>query len=318
MFLRRLFSLSVLILFSLLIVSPTFIKADNQNETYQQYLARMKKEIQSYVVQIIVTAPVREGRDASVSASGVAIFKTDGQIDDFSGEVIKYNTFYILTNPHIVSWARKEGELARYQEDNVRIYILGKKNTRAPAQIVAWEWGTETMLLRADIPVKELDNFNIQVAKIAVALPLSLYDAKYVDKEADDVFLCGYPDVLPVVNSGNISQYFYNFVFNYYTDLAKVAAINAAGLNGEGQSGGGIFNQNRELVGIVFGSKYSSSNLIYAVPIDAIVERFLKQLPELQGLTLPKFELEKEIKNKPSFLGRPKKETITAANHLNN
>ena len=311
MFLKRLFNLSVLILFGLLIVSPTFIKADNQNETYQQYLARTRKEIQLCVVQILVAAPLREGRDALVSASGVAIFKTEGEVDDFSGEVIKYNTFYILTNPHIVSWARKEGELTRYQEDNVRIYILGKKNTRAQAQIVAWEWGTEAMLLRVDIPVKELDNFNIQVAKIASILPLSLYDAEYVDKEPDDVFLCGYPDALPVVNPGNISQYFYNFAFNYYTDLAKVAAINAVGLNGEGQSGGGVFNQNKELVGIVFGSKYSPSNLIYAVPIDAIVERFLKQLPELQGFTLPKFDLEKEIKNKPIFLGRPK-------NKLNN
>jgi len=317
LFLKRLLNLSVLMLFSLLIVSPTFIKADNQNETYQQHLARMRKEIQPYVVQILVAAPLREGRDASASASGVAIFKTEGQVDDFSGEFIKYNTFYILTSPHIVAWARKEGELTRYQEDNVRIYILGKK-TRAQAQIVAWEWGTEIMLLKVDIPVKELDNFNIDVAKLASTLPLSLYDSKYADKESDDVFLCGYPDTLPVVNSGNISKYLYNFSFNYYTDLAKVAVINAAGLNGEGQSGGGVFNQNKELVGIVFGSKYSPSNLIYAVPIDAIVERFLKQLPELKGLTLPKFELEKEIKNSPIFLGRPKKGTITAANNFNN
>ena len=293
MFLKRLFNLSALILFGLSIISPTFIKADDQNETYQQYLGRMKKETPSCVVEIVVTAPLREGRIASVSASGVAIFKTG-------------DTFLILTNPHIVSWTRKEGELTRYQEDRVKIYILGRDNARAQAQIVAWEWGTEIMSLKVDIPAQDLDKFNIQVAEIAKALPLSLYDSKYLGIEPDEVFLCGYPDAIPVVNPGNISQYLYNFNFNYYTDLVKVAAINATGFNGPGQSGGGVFNQDKELVGIVFGSKYSPSNLVYAVPIDVIVERFLKQLPELAGLTLPKFELEKEIKHKPIFLGRPK------------
>ena len=314
MFSKRLLNLSVLILFSLLIVSPAFIRAENQAqpETYQQYLARIKKELQPYVVQILVVAPLREGRDAMVSASGVAIFKTEGQTDGFGGEIIKYSTFYILTNPHVAAWAQKEGELIRYKEDKVRIYILGNNDSRAQvqAQIIAWEWSGEIMLLRVDIPIKELNNFNIQVAKIADKLPLSLYDSKYVNLEPDDVILCGYPDALPVVNFGNISQYFCNFAFSR-SDLAKVAVINTSGFNGGGQSGGGVFNQNKELVAIVFGSKYSPSNLIYAVPIDVIVERFLKHLPELTGLILPKFELEQEIKYKPIFLGRPK-------NDLNN
>lgn len=288
-------------------LSGAIFAQNQQNETHRQYLARMAKEIQPYVVKIVIRAPVREGRQIPVTASGVAIFKEAGQEKDFSNRAVNYNSYYILTNPHVVSWAGKEGELKRYKEDRVKIYIAGKDRAMAEAEIVAWEWTCEIMLLKVKIYEDELSNYNIQVAKIAATLPTSLSDSRFSNKELEDVFVCGYPDGIPVVNLGYVSQYEFNFPFSY-SEITKVADVCIDRFNGRGESGGGVFNVNKELAGIVFaGRNNPESNLLFVSSIDAIVERFLKQLPELNGLNLPSFKLEEsiQIKNKPIYINRP-------------
>lgn len=301
---KRLTVFFILIIFSLIFINTELIAQNQKSETYEQYLARIRRELQPYVVDITIKTPVREGRILDSGASGVAVFEEKQQVEVIPGQIVKYNSYYILTNPHIVAMARKEGELKRYKEDRVRIYIVGRNNKLAEAQIVAWEWTDEVMLLQVNILEKELEDFNIQVVKIADKLPFSLYESKGGDKDPDTVYLCGYPMGLPVANSGYITRYLLNFDFSY-SNIVKVAAISVDGFNAQGQSGGGVFNQNKELVAIVFGSQYLESNLIYAVTIDAIVERFLKQLPELKKLALPNFNLEPQIKNRPIYLNRP-------------
>lgn len=316
---KNLAKLSFVLLISISLISPIFAQNQKQQtpEDYGKYLEQTRRDVQKFNIQVLVKTPQREGRDSTSYGSGFAVFEQKNQTEDANGKVIKYTTYYICTAAHVVG--DETWDLEDYQKHNVRIYILGKNNVMAPARIVAWEWGSESLLLRVDILESELDIFKIRVAKIADKLPVSLFDSKFNDENVDTLFLSGYPGTRPSANSGYVQMYYYNYNLNEYTSYAKVAVVDVEGVSGQGQSGGAVFNKNFEVVGMtVAGLSYLGSNLSIIVTIDVIVERFLKQLPELAGLTLPKFELEKEIKNKPIFLGRPKKETITAANHLNN
>lgn len=297
--------LFVTILISLFSANPIFVRADNQkNETHEQRLARIRKELQPFVVHFLVLTPKREGRDADGYASGVVIFKEEHKEKDIFGNVIKYNTYYVLVTPHMVS--DEEWDLKEYKKHNVRIFALGKNDKKAQAQIVAWEWNDASMIVQVDISENELEHFGFQVANIAKKMPVSLYDSKYSGENVPTVYLSGYPDNVPITNSGYIRQYFLEYKFNKYSQLVKMAFVDVEGFNGPGQSGAGVFNEDKELVGIVFGSPRAiGPNLSVIVPIDVIVERFLKQLLEFKDLNLPSFELEERIKNKPISISKP-------------
>lgn len=301
---RNSIKLILLISISVLLVGST-ISAQNQQGDNRD-LAKIRKEISPFVVQLIIKVPMREGRDAASSASGVAIYKTESEAQDAFGNIDKYATYYILSVIHIAG--EKENDLRDYQNNGTRIFVLGKK-TQAPVKIVAWEWGSEALLLSVDIAEKDLNDFKIEVAHFAKKLPVSLSESRYSgnpDDEPENIFLAGYPYVTPVVNTGYVSKYVCNFDFNDYTSLVKIAVVDVMGFEGQGQSGGGVFNQNKELIGLVFGGLYAAGgNLAYVIPIDIVMERFLKKLFEFSGLNLPNFILEDQIKNKPIFLGRP-------------
>jgi len=312
--------LFVVILMNLFVIIPIFAFTEDKPkdaENYEMHLAQMRKEIQSHIVYLMIITPKREGRDAKASASGVVIFRENHQAENFMGEVIEYNRYYILTNPHVVG--EKNGELKRYKEDNVRIYVLGKNDRiRAQAEIVAWQWNSAALLLKVDIPKSESEYFKFQAAKIADKLPISLYDSKYSDKNVNSVYLSGNPSGYPVINLGYVSTYITDFNFNSYMNFTKAVAISAQGWNGSGQSGAGVFNQNGELIAIIFGGPYSVSNLIYAVPIDIIVERFLKKLPEFKDINLPNFELNAYIKYRRIYIDRPVDSTANQDNQKEN
>lgn len=303
---RNLIKSVFLILISVLLVGSTISAQNQQGSSHEQYLAKIRKEILPFVVQLLIKTPMREGRDVVASASGVAIYKAENELQDAFGKIGKYTTYYILSVIHIAG--EKENDLRDYQKNGTRIFVLGKK-TQAPVKIVAWEWGSEALLLSVDIAEKDLNDFKIEVAHFAKELPMSLFESRYSgnpDDKPDNIFLAGYPYVTPIVNTGYVSNYVWNFDFNAYTSLAKIAVVDVMGFEGQGQSGGGVFNQNKELMGLVFGGLYAAGgNLAYIIPIDIVVERFLKKIPELSGLSLPNFILENQIKNKPIFFGRP-------------
>lgn len=314
-------------------MNPVFAQEDDQElakkyqELFKKYQELLKKfeayarmlsitnqgEIARTQVKIKVHVPMREGRDdPRGGGSGTVIFEEENRIEDINGKITKYKTYYILSTDHVV------GEinllLKKYEEAGVRIFIRGKKD-EVRAHIVAWEWGSTAILFRVDIPENELDNFNFKVAKIAEELPASVNDARYSDKEVDIIWLGGYPFGYPVVNPGYISTYLYDFNFASYTRLMKVAVVDVPGLSwrGSGQSGAGAFNQKGELVAIVIGrTLYQGASLTIVIPIDIIVERFLKELSksELRAMDLPSFELEERIKYRKVYLDRPENVTI--------
>lgn len=303
---RNLIKSVLLILISVLLVGSTISAQNQQSNNREQNLAKIRKEILPFVVQLMTKVPMREGRDVVSYASGVAIYKAESESQDAFGNISKYATYYILSVIHVVG--EKENDLRDYRGNGTRIFVLGKK-TQALAKIVAWEWGSEALLLSVDIAEEDLNDFKIEAAHFAKELPMSLSESRYSgnpNDEPETIFLAGYPYVTPVVNTGYVSNYVCNFDFNNYTSLAKVAVVDVMGFEGQGQSGGGVFNQNKELIGLVFGGLYAAGgNLAYIIPIDIVVERFLKKLFELSGLSLPNFILENQIENKPIFLGRP-------------
>ncbi len=303
---RNLMKYVLLILISVLLVGSTISAQNQQSDNREQNLAKIRKEILSFAVQLMIKVPMREGRDVVSYASGVAIYKTESESQDAFGNISKHATYYILSVIHVAG--EKENDLRDYQGNGTRIFVLGKK-TQAPAKIIAWEWGSEALLLSVDIAEEDLNDFKIEAAHFAKELPMSLSESRYSgnpNDEPETIFLTGYPYVTPVVNTGYVSSYVCNFDFNNYTSLAKIAVVDVMGFEGQGQSGGGVFNQNKELIGLVFGGLYAAGgNLAYIIPIDIVVDRFLKKLFELSGLSLPNFILENQIKNKPIFFGRP-------------
>ncbi len=311
--------LFVILISTSLIFATSSVFAQNQNsnpEDYEKYLEKMRKNVNELEVRLEVITPKGPGYDNMGSASGFAIFEQKNQVEDVNRRIINYTTFYIYSLIHIIS--DEDWDLVDYQKHRVAIYVLGKNNAKIPAQVVAWGWIVEGLLLRVDISEQELDNFKIQVAKIASKAPISLEDSKYSGEDVSTIYFGGYPEGIGVVNPGYFRRYVYNLNTRYNV-LAKVAFADIGGFSGPGQSGAAIFNRNLEVAGVCWGGPgYSGLNSAIVIPIDVIVEKFLKDLPELKGLKLPKFELEKLIKDKPVVICRPQNVTMSAKNNLNN
>lgn len=277
---------------SLLSVSPLFAEQNTQQsvQEYLQYPKQIAADIQKTQVEIEVVIPFRDGWDGSIGGSGTVIAKTDKA---------ENTVYFIHTNPHIVNDIEKV--LEEYKEARIRIYILGKDRSRdeIEAEIVAWNWRVESLLLRAEVPQAQLENFKFKVAKISERMPISSTEEKFSDNLlADFVYAGGYPGRELADSCGKVTQYVENELINtriYSFRLSKTMHVAFAGLVGPGQSGGGIFIANEktgkpEWVGTT--TLRSLEQLTIAIPVDVIVEEFLKQIPELKGLiNFPSFKL---------------------------
>lgn len=301
------FKRSIIALF-ILLFAASFIFAQSKQSAggeYEKHLEYMRKEVQKREVWFMIRTPKREGRDAISYSSGFAISEIDHEIKYANGNSVKYTKYLVLSNPHIVS--DEEWDLAEYEKHNVRIYVLGRKS-QALAQIIAWDWTEGVILFEVNIPKDQLDNFKIQVVEFSNELPVSLDDSKYLDKDASTIWLGGYPTRRPVAYPSYVISYFYNYEPNYYTYFTKVAEVDPGSLYGSGQSGAAVFNKDLQVVGIVWGIIYpygTSDSVGIIIPIDVVVERFLKNLSELKDVKLPDFNLEDWIKRKPVFISRP-------------
>lgn len=285
------FILLIFTIFTSFIFTDLVFAQNNQKLTEEQAIVKLQKA----QVNIEVVTPYREGFDASRWGSGTVIAKSEVKRGSGPGEDIIY---YICTDPHVVHTIEKLLEV--YKEARIRIYIRGKDNAQAEADIVAWNWGVSSLLLRAQIPEEQVGNFKFEIATIANELPISSLEVKFSDNLLlpDPVYLGGYPLIELADSRGKVSQYVYNEKFKtlegYSYNLIKTMHIACNGLVGSGQSGGGIFIINKktgepEWVGV---TTLGGGQLIIAVPVDVIVEEFLKQIPDLRELIkFPKFKL---------------------------
>jgi len=296
-----------IIVVSLVFIAPvvTVFADDDQNI---QNMNQIRQDVLKYALQFEIRTPKRSGRDSVGYFSGVAIFEYVSKLENSNEKIVNYISYFILSLPHGIS--DEEWDLQEYQKHNVRIYLLGKNDKKILAQVIAWEWDTPALLLQVDLPENELENFQIRVAKIASQLPVSTYESRYSDKAFDNVVFTGYPVGARkgelITNLGYFFDYYCNYHPRYYIFISKVATANIFGYSGGGQSGGPIFNLDKELVGLHWGGpQYSGSNFSIVVTVDVMVERFLKRLLELKGLNLPSFDLEEMVKDVPVNIIRP-------------
>lgn len=305
---------------SLISVSPVFAGEDNPQEfikEYEQYLRQTAADIQKTQVEIEIAIPKREGYDDFWYGSGTVIAKTTLKTENI--------VYFIHTCPHIVGDVEKLLEV--YKEARIRISIIGKKDNKAGAEIVAWNWATEGLLLRTVIFQEQLENFKFEVAKISNRLPVSSTEEKFSDNIlAEFVYAGGYPSLELADSWGKVAKYVNNDEMrprsysSYSFRLLKTMHIAFKGLVGSGQSGGGIFMVNDktrkpEWVGT---ASLGFGQLIIAVPVDVTVSRFLKEVPDLKGLIdFPKYEFEpwfEQAKSKTVIYGEVVKEKNKRSN----
>ncbi len=276
------------------------------NAQEQEKITEIKRNIHEREIKLMVKTPMREGHDRPSIGSGFAILEIEEELEIYTGKFVEYKTYYILTVPHLIG--EQNWDLESCKENNIRIFVYGQEEI-IKAQVIAWEWTTASMLLKVSIPESDWAKFPIKVVELAKDLPVAMYDSKYLNANVSTVYFGGYPNGVPVANRGYISKYYYNYRFNSYTRLIKAGRADVEGLSGAGQSGAAVFNTDLKAIGLVFGGpSFSGSNSAIIVPIDVIIERFLKQLPELYVLDFADFELDKSIKYSPVYINRPKKD----------
>lgn len=273
----------------ILFLSIGLLSASQQS--IQKDPEQIAADMQKTQVKVEVTVPLRDGWDSTIQGSGTVVAKTN-------------NVYLIHTNTHMLD--DLEITLIHYKEGRIRICILGKNGDEVRAEIVAWNWQVESLLLKAEVPPAQLENFKFEVAKASDRLPVSTEERKYSDNLiVDSVYAGGYPRGELADSCGKVTRYVENELIRtrfYSFRVLKTMHVAFNGLIGSGQSGGGIFMINEktgkpEWVGATaFGIELDQ--LTIAIPIDVIVEEFLKQIPDLKGLIdFPSFILNPSLKN---------------------
>lgn len=279
--------------------SLIFAEKDNPQEfikKYEQYQQQIAADIQKTQVKIEIVIPKREGYNDPRYGSGTVVAKTIEAAELLSGKVVENIVYFIHSCPHLVS--EIEIVLGEYKDARIRIYIIGKKDNRAEAEIIAWNWLTEGLLLKVIVSQELIEDFKFEVAKISDRLPISSIEEKFSDNLlAEFVYAGGYPRTELADSCGKVSKYVDNETIKSRYDfrLLKTMHMPFKGLVGPGQSGGGIFMINDktgkpEWVGT---TTLGFEQLTIGIPIDVTVTRFLKQIPDIRDLIdFPKYEFE--------------------------
>ncbi len=260
-----------------------------------EYERQTAADIQKTQVEVEVIIPKREGYDDYRHGSGTVIAKTTMEVELYRGKTIENIVYFIHTNPHLLGDV--EIVLKEYKEARIVINIIGKKDSKIEAEIIAWNWATAGLLLRAVVSQERAEDFKFEAAKISNRLPICSEEEKHSDNLlAEFVYAGGYPRGELADSRGKVSKYVNNENIrgrNYDFRLLKTMHLPFEGLVGPGQSGGGIFVINDrtgkpEWIGT---TTLGLSQLTIGIPIDVTVIRFLKQVPDLSGLIeFPKYE----------------------------
>lgn len=306
--LKKLAKLLFITAISISLTSGSLIFAEKDNpqkfaKDYEQYLRQIAADTQKTQTEIEVVIPKREGYDNFKYGSGTIIAKTTLEVESYSDKVTENIVYFIHTNPHVIT--DMEIVLKEYKEARIRIYIIGRKGSRVEAEVVAWNWATAGLLLRAVISQERVEDFKFEVAKISNRLPISSMEEKFSDDLlAEIIYAAGYPYSELADSCGKVSKYIDNETIktsSYSFRLLKTMHMAFKGLVGSGQSGGGIFMVNDktgkpEWIGT---TTLGLNQLTIGIPIDVTVTRFLKQVPDIRDLIdFPEFELSDMIRDK--------------------
>ena len=215
-------------------------------EEFESVLSNAANQVMQNVVGVVASNE-KSVLKSELNGSGVVIKKID-------------NTYFIVTNRHVVI---NKGVIY----DSVKIY-LGNINVYLDAEVVSYDKQVDLALLKVTtdillVPAKLGNIENVKVGKYCIAVGSPYELETYYN----------------TVTIGNISglnrmikedNYYYKEVTNKYIQFD--AAINT------GCSGGGVFNLNEELIGIICWKLNPSSSAIenmgFAVGIDTLMEVF--------------------------------------------
>ncbi len=306
---ERLFKILLILIISISLTSLSlFADSDSQaidkyrnSETFKNKLAEKLFKCQA---RINVYIPKRHGFKDRRNGSAIVIAKAmEGAEKEKNQKII----YYFLLNPHEIH--DMDYVLKGWKKAGIEIFVLGKNNHRIRAEIVAWNWFAEALVLKAEVPFKQKDDFDFETVEIADKMAESLVSENGAYGEYETVYTSGFPRNYFVVNSAYVSEYINDEMpmrlGNNTAIIPRRMVVIYDYFGGPGQSGSGVFRvifkidkdenveiERLELLGLVMASISYTEGLVIAVPIDMIVEKFLKDIPEITSLIkLPKFKV---------------------------
>jgi len=293
--------LILILVLNLIFIAPIFAE-DNPNtqlvEKYWSTQAFKEKLAEKFLkCQVVVETgiPKRHGSLDRKQGTATVIEKV------IKDQKIIYR--FLLT-PHEVH--SMDYVLQHWKEAGLKIFVLGKNNSKINARIIAWNWFTASLLIEAEVLLEQKENFDFEAVAIADELAGALRKKDGSCGRYERIFSSGFPNRFFAMNSGYVSEYITSeSPFRFGDSVAIIPrrmVVMYDYFGGPGQSGGGVFRvivkvenekvkiERLELLGLVIGSLAYKEGLLIAVPIDIIVEAFLKDIPQL-SLNLPTFKL---------------------------
>lgn len=186
---------------------------------------------------------------------------------------------YIVTNYHVVYDVEANSQIS----DNIKVYLYGMELEKYGIE-VSYVGGSMTY----DIAVLKIENSDIFASSSAMECSLGTSGRMSV---GDNVIAIGNPEASGIaVTSGILSkesEYIDMTAADNTTNLSfRVMRIDAA-VNG-GNSGGGLFNDSGELIGIVNAKIVSNGieGIAYAIPIDlaySAIDNIIKNCDGLEN-----------------------------------
>ncbi len=183
-----------------------------------------------------------------------------------SGIIYKFDkdsgTAYIITNYHVVYSANSNAEKI---SNSINIYLYGSSDTAIPATYVGGA-------MNYDIAVLKVENSDFLKTSNARAVDLATEEVAV----GDSAIAVGNPEALGISATQGIisvdSEYMTMTGPDNVTQITFRSMRIDTSIN-SGNSGGGLFNNKGELIGIVNSKANSSTieNIAYAIPLDIAI-----------------------------------------------
>lgn len=178
------------------------------------------------------------------------------------------NRALIVTNYHVVY--DKDSDISGHISDNINVYIYGNESTAIVANYIGGS-------LNHDIAVLSVENSSVLMASDCVAATIANSDEIVVGEKAIAI---GNPEAQGIsVTSGIVSVDSQNISLTSANGTTKVdmRVIRIDTAINEGNSGGGLFDKNGDLIGIVNAKSMKDSdgnvveNIGYAIPSNVAI-----------------------------------------------
>ncbi len=271
-------------------------------------------------VSILTTFDVTSNRpypQETYAGSGVIV-----DIDKEAGDM------YVVTNAHVVYLSYGDGD--RYCND-INLYLYGSEYSTGDTEATAISASIAGVSLTYDIAVLKVEGSDLVKNSEAVAAEWSTAEAVYA---GETVYAVGNPEgSLLSVTTGIISrdsEYItldmYDTAYNEDDDFTYRVLRTDAAING-GNSGGGLFDINGNLVGIVNAKSVDEAidNMGYALPastvrrvVENMIDRYEQTGQETHGVYRAMMGIDIQLTDSSAYLNNETNlveisETVTIA-----